>query len=93
MDPSTAQFKRFWEPSYFQALGLSLFAGTVATAVTHPLEYIKTIIQFRSEAVGMRGYKGKLNHNFSFVSRLQSQQSIQTNARLGRWNLEFLPRI
>ena len=70
MDPSTAQFKRFWEPSYIQTLGLSLFAGTVATAITHPLEYIKTIIQFRSEAVGMRGYKGKQNNNFSNVSRL-----------------------
>lgn len=93
MDPSTAQFKRFWEPSYFQALGLSLFAGTVATAVTHPLEYIKTIIQFRSEAVGFRGYKGKENHKYSIVSRLQSKQSIQTNARLGRWHADFLPRI
>lgn len=37
MDPSTAQFKRFWEPSYFEAIGLSLLAGTVATAVTHPI--------------------------------------------------------
>ena len=72
MDPSTAQFKRFWEPSYFQAIGLSLFAGAVATAITHPIEYVKTVIQYRGEGIGLRGYKGILNNNFSMVSRLQS---------------------
>ena len=48
MDPTTASFKRFWEPSYFTTMGLSLFAGTIATAITHPIEYIKTVIQYRS---------------------------------------------
>jgi hypothetical protein len=55
MDPTTASYKRFWEPSYFTAMGLSLFAGTIATAITHPFEYLKTVIQFRSEGVGFRG--------------------------------------
>lgn len=71
MDPSTAQFKRFWEPSYFQAIGLSLFAGAVATAITHPIDYVKTIIQYRAEGVGLRGYKGTSNTNFSSLPRLQ----------------------
>ena len=47
MDPTTASYKRYWEPSYIEALGLSIFAGTVATAISHPFEYLKTIIQFR----------------------------------------------
>lgn len=70
MDPTTASFKRFWEPSYFQAIGLSLFAGAVATAITHPIDYVKTIIQYRSEGIGFRGYKGTKNNNLSSLSRI-----------------------
>lgn len=58
MDISTASYKRFWEPNLFQTLGLSLFAGTVVSAITYPFEFFKTVIQFRSEGVGLRGNKG-----------------------------------
>ncbi len=54
-DPTLATYKRFWEPSYIQAISLSLFAGAVATTISHPIEFIKTVIQFRSEGVGLRG--------------------------------------
>lgn len=93
MDPTTAQFKRFWEPSYFQAIGLSLFAGAVATAITHPIDFVKTIIQFRAEGVGLRGYKCNLQSYLSSLPRLQSQQGIQTNARHGRRYGRILQRI
>ena len=48
MDPSAASYKRYWEPGFFEMLGLSLFSGTVATAVTHPMDFIKTVIQHRA---------------------------------------------
>jgi len=71
MDPTTASFKRFWEPSYLTGLSLSLFAGTIATAITHPIEYVKTIIQYRSEGVGFRGYNSNHISLFSLVSRIK----------------------
>lgn len=61
MNVSLASYKRYWEPNFGQMLGLSLFAGTVATAVTHPIEFIKTVIQHRAELIGLRGYKGNFN--------------------------------
>ena len=70
MDPTTAQFKRFWEPSYIQAISLSLFAGAVATAITHPIDFVKTIIQYRAEGIGLRGYKGIFLEYSSSVPRL-----------------------
>ena len=60
MDPTRAWYKRYWEPNLLQTVGFSLVAGAVATTITHPIEYIKTVIQFRSEGVGIIGdkYKG-----------------------------------
>jgi len=55
MDPSRASYARYWEPNMFQSVGLSLFAGSLATAVTYPIDYIKTVCQFRSEGIGLRG--------------------------------------
>lgn len=59
MDPSKAAYSRYWEPNMFQALGISLLAGTAATAITYPLDYLKTVIQFRSEGVGLPGERFK----------------------------------
>jgi hypothetical protein len=55
MDPTRASYARYWEPNIALSVGLSLFAGSVATAVTYPLDYLKTVIQYRSEGVGLRG--------------------------------------
>lgn len=52
-------YKRYWEPGYLTTLGLSLGVGALATAVTYPLEFVKRIIQFRAEGVGMRGTNGR----------------------------------
>jgi hypothetical protein len=38
---------------------LSLSAGAFATAITYPIDYIKTVIQFRSEGVGLAGPRYK----------------------------------
>lgn len=51
-------YKRYWEPSYLTAIGLSLATGALATTITYPLEYVKRIIQFRAEGVGIRGTNG-----------------------------------
>lgn len=48
MDPSKAAYSRYWEPNLFQTLGFSLFAGAVATTITYPLDFLKTVIQYRS---------------------------------------------
>ena len=37
MDPTAASFKRYWEPNFFQTLGLSLATGAIATSITHPI--------------------------------------------------------
>lgn len=55
MDPSRASYSRYWEPNIIQSVGLSLVAGALATSVTYPIDYIKTVIQYRSEGVGLRG--------------------------------------
>lgn len=55
MDPSRASYARYWEPNILQSVGLSLFAGSLATAATYPIDYIKTVIQYRSEGIGLRG--------------------------------------
>lgn len=62
MDPSRATYARYWEPNVLTSVGLSLLAGAAATAVTYPLDYIKTVIQYRSEGVGLRGDKFKGNY-------------------------------
>jgi solute carrier family 25 oxoglutarate transporter 11 len=48
-------YKRYWEPSTTQVVGLSLAANAVSTAVTYPLEFVKTRSQVRTEGVGLRG--------------------------------------
>jgi hypothetical protein len=53
-----ASYKRFWEPNYPLALTLSLATNALATIVTYPLNFVKTVIQFRSTGVGFRGYQG-----------------------------------
>lgn len=54
-----ASYKRYWEPDYLTAISLSLTTGALATAVTYPLDFAKTVIQYRNEGVGMRGVNGK----------------------------------
>lgn len=49
-----ASYKRYWEPNIFTTLGLSLSVGALVTTVTYPLEFVKRIIQLRSEGVGIR---------------------------------------
>lgn len=61
MDPSRASYARYWEPNVLQSVGLSLLGGTIATAVTYPLDYIKTVIQFRAEGLGLRGERWRRN--------------------------------
>jgi len=48
-------YKRYWEPSTTQVVGLSLAANAVSTAITYPLEFVKTRSQVRTEGVGLRG--------------------------------------
>lgn len=55
MDPSRATYASYWEPSLLVSLGLSTVAGAVATAATYPIDYIKTVAQFRAEGLGLRG--------------------------------------
>ena len=62
MDPTRASYARYWEPSLVQTFGLSLLAGTVATAATYPIEFIKTVTQYRCEAVGLRGERWRRTH-------------------------------
>lgn len=47
-------YKRYWEPSTAQVVGLSLSVNTVSTALTYPMEFVKTRSQVRTEAVGTR---------------------------------------
>lgn len=61
MDPSRATYARYWEPNILVSLGLSTVAGAVATAVTYPLDYLKTVIQYRAEGLGLRGERFKRN--------------------------------
>jgi hypothetical protein len=42
-----ASYKRYWEPNYLQATSLSLIAGAIATAATYPLDFLKTVVQYR----------------------------------------------
>ena len=62
MNTKSASFKLYWEPSYAQYISLSLATGTIASFLTYPLEFIKTIIQFQATAVGFRGKRGKYSH-------------------------------
>lgn len=62
MDPTKASYARYWDPSLIQTFSLSMVAGAIATAATYPMDYIKTIAQFRSEAVGLRGDRWKRKH-------------------------------
>ena len=59
MDPTRASYARYWEPSLIQTLGFSMLPGAFATAATYPVEYIKTVTQFRCEGVGLRGDRWK----------------------------------
>jgi len=61
-------YKRFWEPSTTQALTSSITVGLFATALWHPLDLVKTRIQQRAEAIGIRqlGAYGGYNPNKVF---------------------------
>jgi hypothetical protein len=59
MNTYAITYKRFWEPSYLQNTTFSLIAGTIASAITYPMEFLKTIIQFQSTAIGFRDRKCK----------------------------------
>lgn len=47
-------YKRYWQPSTATALTLSLGVNALATAITYPIEFVKTRIQLRSEGIGIR---------------------------------------
>jgi hypothetical protein len=59
MNTLAGSYSRYWEPSYLQATGISLVAGTIASFATYPLEFLKTVIQFQATGVGFRGRRGK----------------------------------
>lgn len=58
MNTLAASYSRYWEPSYLQATGISLIAGTIASFATYPLEFLKTVIQHQATGVGFRGRRG-----------------------------------
>ncbi len=43
-----ASYKRYWEPGLGLTMGLSLATGWLVTYVTYPLNFIKTVIQYRN---------------------------------------------
>lgn len=47
-------YKRYWEPSTSQVVGLSLSVNALSTALTYPAEFVKVRTQVRTEAVGIR---------------------------------------
>lgn len=47
-------YKRYWEPSTNQVIGLSLAINSISTALTYPIEFVKTRTQIRAEGVGNR---------------------------------------
>ncbi|KAL4499932.1 hypothetical protein ABPG72_015281 [Tetrahymena utriculariae] len=47
-------YKRYWEPSTAEVLGLSLSVNAISTALTYPIEFIKVRSQIRTEGVGIR---------------------------------------
>lgn len=55
MNNYALSYKRYWEPSYIQAISISLSAGVVSSLVTYPMEFLKTVIQFQATAIGFRG--------------------------------------
>lgn len=65
MNTLAASYSRYWEPSYLQATGISLIAGTIASFATYPLEFLKTVIQHQATGVGIRGRRGNPTHTQS----------------------------
>lgn len=65
MNTLAASYSRYWEPSYLQATGISLIAGTIASFATYPLEFLKTVIQHQATGVGIRGRRGNTPHTQS----------------------------
>lgn len=61
-------YKRYWEPSLAQTLSSSLVVGAIATAVTYPIDLVKTRIQHRAEGIGIRqkGYRAGYNPFLEF---------------------------
>jgi len=70
MNTFAASYKRYWEPSYSQFLGLSIASGTIASFLTYPLEFIKTVIQHQGVGVGFRGRRGRLLDYLSSTTRI-----------------------
>ena len=58
MNNFALSYKRYWEPSYLQATSVSLVAGAVASWVTYPAEFAKTVIQYQATGIGLRGRRG-----------------------------------
>lgn len=59
MDPTRAWYKRYWEPNLLQTVGFSLLAGSIATTISYPIDFIKTVIHYRSEGIGFPGDRFK----------------------------------
>jgi hypothetical protein len=43
--------------------GISLTAGTISTAISHPFEFLKTKIQVYNEGIGIRGKRLNQGYN------------------------------
>ncbi|CAD8074321.1 unnamed protein product [Paramecium primaurelia] len=56
-------YKRYWEPSLTEVVGLSVPVGAIATFFTQPLEFVKTRIQVRTEGIGLRQLRNELGVN------------------------------
>ena len=61
MDPSRATYANYYSAKMETSLGTGLVSGAIATAVTYPIEYVKTVSQFQSNAIGFRGNRWKGN--------------------------------
>lgn len=61
-------YKRYWEPSTTQTIGSSLVVGAISTALTYPIDFVKTRIQSRAEGIGIRlkGYRAGYNPFLEF---------------------------
>ena len=70
MDISPVQCRKYWEPNYLQTISLSIVSGSVATLVTHPLEFLKTVVQFKTEGTKTYGESG--NSSINSVSKIKS---------------------
>jgi len=86
-------FKRYWEPSTAEVLGSSLIVNSVATAITYPLEFVKTRIQIRSEGYGIRNYNHWGGYNPNKVFRQIHEQGRGLSGFYQGFDSHFVGRL